>query len=228
MTSHRASAALLSYKDEASAASKRIFFKNCKSDIFLGVKAEVVRKLAKEFFNLQFFDIHILMQSDVHEERSLAHAVLCLRYRKAHETEKKEIFDFYLKNRHYIRDWDGVDDSAPYIVGHYLLDKEKELLYALALSTSIWDRRIAIVSTWWFIRHHHFGDTLHLAEVLLQDKEDLIHKGVGWMLREVGKKDMTSLTHFLDKHCLSMPRTMLRYAIEKFPPETRKKYLAAK
>lgn len=225
MTLQQAKSALLSHSNSASAEAKRIFFKNCQGDIFLGVKAALVKKVAKEFLALELEEIEQLIQSDVHEERSLANVLLCLKYRKANEIGKKEIFDFYVENRHYIRDWDGVDDSAPYIVGCHLLEKDKKLLYELSLSKVIWDRRIAIVSTWWFIRHGHLQDTFNLVELLLQDKEDLIHKACGWMLREAGKREIHSLRQFLDKHHKKMPRTMLRYAIERFPAEERKQYL---
>lgn len=225
MTLLQAKSALLSFKDQARAASKPIFFKNSKDDVFLGVKADAIKKIAKEFSHLQFTDIVQLMQSQVHEERSLANAILCHNYRKASEKEKEKIYHFYLQNRHYIRDWNGVDDSAPYIIGAYLLEKDKKILYQLALSKVIWERRIAIVATWWFIRHGHFEDTLKLSELLLQDKEDLIQKAVGWMLREVGKRDVLSLKKFLTQHHHTMPRIMLRYAIEKFEPAVRKEYL---
>jgi 3-methyladenine DNA glycosylase AlkD len=228
MTLLQAKEALLSYSDKTFAASKAIFFKNCKADIFLGVRAVAIRKIAKEYVTLEFPDLITLLQSDVHEERSLGNAILCRRYQKASENQKEEIFHFYIQNRHHIRDWDGVDDSAPYIVGPYLLDKDKSLLYQLARSPVIWDRRIAMVATWWFIRNNRFEETLSLAQSLLDDKEDLIHKAVGWMLREVGKRDMTILRHFLDKHHQSMPRTMLRYAIEKLSTEERKDYLIRK
>ena len=167
----------------------------------------------------------MLMTSDVHDERSTANAILCIRFRKGNELEQAKIFNFYIKNRNKIRDWDGVDDSAPYIVGPYLLNRDKELLYKLATSRRIWDRRIAIVSTWWFIRQNQLKDTFKIAEMLLQDEEDLIHKATGWMLREAGKRNVTELKKFLKKHHKIMPRTMLRYAIEKFPANERKTYL---
>lgn len=228
MTLFQAKQALLSHGNKTFAASKSIFFKNCTADIFLGVKAEAIRKLAAEYVTLEFADLTTLLQSNVHEERSLGNAILCRRYQKANEKQKEEIFNFYIQNRHHIRDWNGVDDSAPYIVGPYLLDKDKSLLYRLACSPIIWDRRIAIVTTWWFIRNNLFTETLKLAQTLLNDKEDLIHKAVGWMLREVGKRDITALREFLDKYHQSMPRTMLRYAIEKLAPEERKEYLMRK
>lgn len=225
MTLQQAKDALLNCRDSTFAESNRHFFKNYKENVFLGVKANSVHQIAKKFLHLELADILPLFQSQVHEERSLACSLLCHQYRKANESKREEIFNFYIQNRHSIREWNGVDDSAPYIVGAYLLEKNKELLYQLVLSEIIWDRRIAIVATWWFIRHGLFEDTLKLAELLLEDKKDLIHKAVGWMLREVGKRDIMALRQFLDKHHKKMPRTTLRYAIEKFSADARKEYL---
>jgi 3-methyladenine DNA glycosylase AlkD len=149
-----------------------------------------------------------------------------LKFDKADERGQTQIYNFYMKNRKYIRDWDAVDDSAPYIVGPYLIERDKAILFELARSERLWCRRIAIVSTWWFIRQGKTDDTLKIAKMLIQDEEDLIHKAVGWMLREVGKRELSSLKSFLNAHGKKMPRTMLRYAIEKFPPDERKKYLA--
>jgi len=207
------------------AAKMPPFFKNSKDDVFLGVAAATVRKIAKEFYSMKLPDVLTLMKSKVHDERSLANAILRLKFNKADEEGKANIYQFYVKNRQYIRDWDGVDDSAPYIVGPYLLDRDKSLLYELARSERIWCRRIAIVSTWWFIRQGKIEDTLKIAEMLILDEEDLIHKAVGWMLREAGKRDLSALKKFLKTHGKRMPRTMLRYSIEKFSAEERKKYL---
>ena len=170
-------------------------------------------------------DVRKLMLSRVHEERSLAHAILRWKFEKGSETEKKMVFNFYIRHRNTIHSWDGVDDSAPYIVGAYLLQREKGLLYELARSPRIWDRRIDMVATLWFIRKEHIQDTLKLAEMLLEDEEDLIHKACGWTLREVGKKDLKALKQFLKEHCRTMPRTMLRYAIERFEESERQRYL---
>ncbi len=170
-------------------------------------------------------DVRKLMHSNMHCERSLAHAVLRLRFEKSPAPEQKIIFDFYVKNRIAIRTWDGVDDSAPYIVGPYLLKRSKKLLYQLARSSSLLDRRIAIVATWCFIRAGHYEDTLKIAQVLLQDKEILIHRATGWMLREVGKRDPGALKNFLKSHCQSMPRIMLRYAIERLTAKEKARYL---
>lgn len=207
------------------AVNYRKYFKNSKDDLFLGVSVPIIRKIAKEYFHLSPQDILILMKSNVHDERSIANVILRAQYKKSDDEGKTRIFNFYVKNRKYIRDWDGVDDSAPYIVGPYLIHRDKKLLYQLAESNRIWDRRIAIVATLYFIRQGYLTDTLKLAKVLLEDQEDLIHKAVGWALREVGKKDILLLKKFINKYHKIMPRTMLRYAIERFSSEERKPYL---
>jgi 3-methyladenine DNA glycosylase AlkD len=165
------------------------------------------------------------MASKVHDERSLANSILVLKYGRGGEKEKKQVYNFYLANRRFIRSWDGVDDSAPYIVGPHLLDKNRSVLFHLAGSKSLWDRRIAMVSTWWFIRQGDTKDTFKLASKLLKDEEDLMHKAAGWMLREAGKRNLKALKNFLARHHQAMPRTMLRYAIERFPEVERKRYL---
>jgi 3-methyladenine DNA glycosylase AlkD len=211
--------------DPARAQTQRGFFKNSAGDIFLGVPTASVRKIAREFAHLTLADIRRLMQSPVHDERSLAYEILNRQFRKSPEAGQKKIFDFYLRNLKLIRDWDAVDGTAPYIVGPWLLNRDKALLYELVRSPRIWDRRIAIVSTWWFIRNGDVNDTFALAEILLHDREDLIQKATGWMLREAGKKDLRALERFLRRHHGSMPRITLRYAIERFPPEKRQSYM---
>jgi 3-methyladenine DNA glycosylase AlkD len=211
--------------DPVRARTQRGFFRNCAGDTFLGVPTASARKVAKEFAHLPLADIRKLMGSVVHDERSLAHMILRIQFLKAGEAGQEKIFNFYLRNRRFIRDWDGVDDSAPYILGPWLLTRDKSLLYELAKSSRLWERRIAIVSTWWFIRNGHVDDTFALAELLLHDSEDLIHKATGWMLREAGKKDLRALEKFLRRHHATMPRTSLRYAIERFPSEKREVYL---
>jgi 3-methyladenine DNA glycosylase AlkD len=168
------------------------------------------------------------MASSVHDERSLANAILVLKYKKGGEAQKEKLFRFYLANRRFIHSWDGVDDSAPYLVGPHLLNRDRKILFQLAKSKSLWDRRIAMVSTWWFIRQGDTADTFKLAKIFLKDEQDLMHKAVGWMLREAGKRDLPKLKEFLKRYAVKMPRTMLRYAIEKFPEPQRKKYLAKK
>jgi 3-methyladenine DNA glycosylase AlkD len=220
--------ALRQLTDPVRAQTQRGFFKNSADDIFLGVPAASVRKIAKGFAELPLTDIRRLMQSVTHEERSLAHTILCLQFRKADEGRQEKIFNFYIRNRRFIRDWDGVDDSAPYIAGPWLLARDKGILYELARSSRVWDRRIAIVSTWWFIRNGKVEDTFVLAEILLHDSEDLIQKATGWMLREAGKKNIVALERFLRRHHASMPRTTLRYAIERFPEQKRLRYMRAR
>lgn len=207
------------------AKNQRVFFKNTKDDLFLGIAAAVVRDIAKDYYNISMDDILELMKSNVHDERSIANVILCAKFKKSDEKGQTKLFNFYIKNRKYIRDWDSVDDSAPYIVGPYLISRDKAILYKLTQSKRIWDRRIAIVATLHFIRNGHLKDTIKISEMLLDDKEDLIHKAVGWALREVGKKDVSLLKKFLNKHHKTMPRTMLRYAIERFSIDERKKYL---
>ena len=221
----KAVAALRVHANPERAGVYRWYFKDPGQDVFLGVSTRDMRRVAGEFCSLPMADVRRLMRSRVHEERSLAHAILRWKFEKGSETERGRIFDFYLRHRRYIHSWDGVDDSAPYIVGPYLLQREKALLYELARSSRLWDRRIAMVSTLCFIRQGYVEHTLKLAELLLKDEEDLIHKACGWMLREVGKKDPAALKRFLRKHYRNMPRTMLRYAIERFPEPERQRYL---
>jgi 3-methyladenine DNA glycosylase AlkD len=205
----------------------RGFFKET-NDIFLGVATPQIRNLSREYQTLPLSAVRQLMNSRVHDERSLAHAVLVRKFRVGDAGEQKRIFDFYMGNRKYIRNWDGVDDSAPYIVGPYLLNRDKTILHELSSSKNLWDRRIAIVATWWFIRQGQPATTLKIARALLADEEDLIHKATGWMLREVGKRDLSALKNFLRVHAHKMPRTALRYAIERFSPAERALWLGKK
>ncbi|MCK5122781.1 MAG: DNA alkylation repair protein [Candidatus Pacebacteria bacterium] len=206
------------------------FFKTGKGeygegDIFLGIKVPVQREVADKFQELSLKDIEKLLDSRIHEHRMMALFVLIKQYKKADENTKKKIFDFYLKNAKNINNWDLVDLSAPKIVGDYLLDKPRSALYKLAKSENLWEKRIAIISTWIIIRNNEFDDTLKIAKILLNDKHDLIHKAVGWMLREVGKRDQELEEEFLQKHYLKMPRVMLRYAIEKFKEKKKEVFI---
>ncbi len=194
-------------------------------DIFIGVRVPDLRKLAKEFQNITTSEILAFLASSIHEERFLALLILVLNYGRGDDIEKKKIYDLYLENTSYINSWDLVDGSAHHIVGAFLMDKNKAPLYRLAKSENLWERRIAMVSTFHFIKHDQFQETLEIAKILLTDPEDLIHKAVGWMLREIGKRDMAAEEIFLKKHAMNMPRTMLRYAIEKFPEPKRQRYL---
>ena len=197
-------------------------------DIFLGVTVPELRKLAKEYKTIGPNEINQLLQSPIHEERLLSLFLLIHRYSKGDEPEKKRIYEFYLKNAKFINNWDLVDSSAGHIVGAFLFGKSKNPLYDLVKSKNLWKRRISIISTFYFIKHNQFGDTLQISKILLSDKEDLIHKAVGWMLREIGKRDMIIEENFLKTHYKNMPRTMLRYAIEKFPESKRQRYLKGK
>lgn len=193
-------------------------------DIFLGITVPQSRTLAKKFGSLTLKDIRTLIRSDIHEERLIALLILLDQFEKTRQKEK--FFRFYLKHTRHINNWDLVDLTAPNIVGTFLEKRNRTILLELARSKSLWERRIAIVATFHFIRHNEFADTLRIAKILLRDNEDLIHKATGWMLREVGKHNEDVLKQFLKKNYPRIPRTTLRYAIEKFPPAIRKKYLA--
>jgi 3-methyladenine DNA glycosylase AlkD len=197
-------------------------------DIFLGIVVPEQRKVAKKYRDLSLPEIQKLLSSKIHEYRLTGLFILVDKYKRADLSEKEKIFDFYLQNTKNINNWDLVDLSAPNIVGDFLLDKDRKILYTLANSKMLWERRIAILSTFAFIRKGEFDDTLNISEILLKDEHDLIHKAVGWMLREVGKRDQMVLEEFLEKHCKNMPRTMLRYAIEKFDGSKRTAYLNRK
>ena len=194
-------------------------------DVFLGIKVPVQREAIKKYLDLSFADLQELLNSKIHEHRLSALFILVKKFEKANDKLRGKIYNFYLKNSKKINNWDLVDLSAPNIVGRHLLDKNPEILYDLAASKNLWERRIAILATFAFLREKDFKDILRLAEILLNDKHDLIHKAVGWMLREAGKRDINILRKFLDKNFQKMPRTMLRYAIEKLPEAERKKYL---
>jgi len=197
-------------------------------DVFIGVKVPDLRKVAKDFRDISTEDVIVLLESAIHEERLLALLILVRKYVKGNETAKKRIYRLYLKKTKFINNWDLVDVTAHHIVGDYLMDKNKAPLYRLAKSEDLWERRIAILATFYFIKHGKYEETLKIAKILLTDKEDLIHKAVGWMLREIGKRDMIFEEMFLKQHYKEMPRTMLRYSIEKFPEPKRQKYLKGK
>jgi 3-methyladenine DNA glycosylase AlkD len=197
-------------------------------DVFIGVKVPDLRKVAKDFQDIATEDVIVLLESAIHEERLLALLILVRKYVKGNETAKKRIYRLYLKKTKFINNWDLVDVTAHHIVGDYLMDKNKAPLYRLAKSEDLWERRIAILATFYFIKHGKYEETLKIAKILLTDKEDLIHKAVGWMLREIGKRDMIFEEMFLKQHYKEMPRTMLRYSIEKFPEPKRQKYLKGK
>jgi len=212
------------------AAISQSFFKTGpgeygEGDIFIGIKVPVLRQLVKEVANLPITEIKKLLRSRIHEERLIALLMLVHRYSRADGSNRKEIYDLYLQNTSFVNNWDLVDLSAHYIVGPYLADKSRATLYRLAESDSLWERRIAIMSTFHFIKNGEFSETLVISKLLLSDTKDLIHKAVGWMLREIGKRHLQTEENFLKKHYRKMPRTMLRYAIEKFPEHKRQAYL---
>jgi len=194
-------------------------------DLFRGIRVPVLRRLCKAHQNIPLALAERLLHSAHHEDRLLALLILVRKYANADETGRVSIYTLYLDNTRFINNWDLVDASAEHIVGAYLIDKSRGPLYQLARSGSLWERRIAILATFHFIKRGKFDETLRIAENLLTDKEDLIHKAVGWMLREVGKRDLQKEEAFLGAHYPQMPRTMLRYAIEKFPPDKRLSYL---
>jgi len=205
------------------------FFKTGKGeygegDIFLGITVPESRKLAIKYKDLPLKDTESLLKSKIHEERLIALLILVHNYEKNSETRDK-IFNFYLKNTEYINNWDLVDLSSHQIVGNYLSGRNRYILHKLAKSDNLWEKRISIISTAYFIKKDDFSETLKIATILLKDKHDLIHKAVGWMLREVGKRDLKTEESFLKKNYKKMPRTMLRYAIEKFPESKRLRYL---
>jgi 3-methyladenine DNA glycosylase AlkD len=209
------------------------FFKTGKGqygegDVFLGIKVPVLRALANQHRDAGLDTIARLLESRYHEERLCALLLLMQLFQRADEAGRQAVFDLYLGNTQRINNWDLVDISAPHIVGRHLENRPRKVLHSLARSSLLWERRIAIIATFHFIRLNDFTDTLRIAGLLLHDEHDLMHKAVGWMLREVGKRDLAAEKGFLLRHYHSMPRTMLRYAIERFPEPVRRSYLDGK
>ncbi len=195
-------------------------------DKFIGVNVPIQRKIAKKYYReINLNELEQLLKSEIHEYRSTALFMLCYKFEKAAEAEKASIVNLYLDNIAFVNNWDLVDASAPTLLGGYLFDKNRSLLYDLANSDDLWKQRIAIIATLYFIRRDDFYDTLAISEILLHHHHDLIHKAVGWMIREVGKRDKDVAIVFLQKHYTEMPRTMLRYAIEKFDENLRQQFL---
>jgi 3-methyladenine DNA glycosylase AlkD len=219
--------------DPAKAADLQWFFKTGpgeygEGDRFLGMRVPDLRRLAKKYRDLSLDEIRELLSSTFHEERLLALFLLVHQYDQGDETTRAQIYRLYLKSTRHINNWDLVDSSAPHIVGRHLLDRAKKPLFRLAKSKSLWERRIAVMSTFYFLRQGDFHDTFEIADLLLKDREDLIHKAVGWMIREVANRDLEAAEAFLKPRYDEMPRTMLRYAIEKFPGTMRRRYLLRK
>lgn len=194
-------------------------------DRFLGIRVPELRRAAKQYKALSITEAEKLLHSEFHEERLLTLLLLVEQYRGGDDAKKQHIFDLYLNNTPYINNWDLVDSSAPHIVGPHLFRRSKQPLFDLAKSEDLWEKRIATMACFYFIRQRQFSVTLKILKILLHDKEELIHKAVGWMLREIGNRDITVEERFLVKRYHTMPRTMLRYAIEKFPEHRRQRYL---
>ncbi|MGB3976419.1 MAG: DNA alkylation repair protein [bacterium] len=216
--------------DSNNAADCQRYFKTgpgeyAEGDIFLGIRVPTIRSLARRFVDASHDTVIELLHSKFHEERLLALIIWTLQFEKSFSDRQQRIYEAYLANTKWINNWDLVDLSAYKIVGAWLDDRDKSELFELARSTNLWERRISIVSTMFFIRKNRFDETIAITDILIDDTEDLIHKAVGWMLREVGKRDVETLTTVLKSRYRSMPRTMLRYAIEKFDKSLRQKYL---
>lgn len=195
-------------------------------DIFLGVTIPKLRALAKEYKNISLDQLKVLLKSPIHEERMISVIILVLQYHKADSRHQQEIYRFYMEHLDWVNNWDLVDGSSPHIVGHFLEGKKKDILDQLARSVNLWHRRVAILATFYEIKKGRHQETFRIAKMLLNDQHDLIHKAVGWMLREVGKYCSESIEEsFLNQHYQQIPRTMLRYAIEKFPEKKRKFYM---
>ncbi len=221
---------LKSAGDLERAKNLKWFFKTGKGeygegDQFLGITVPHLREISKKYQEIDLKDLQKLLDSKIHEHRLCALMILRFKYQKSNIKDQKEVVRFYLINTKKINNWDLVDLSCHYILGNWLLDKDRKILYQLAGSKNLWEKRISIITTFAFIDEGQFTDSLKIADILLNDKHDLIHKAVGWVLREVGKKNKKTETDFLNKHYKAMPRTMLRYAIEKFSDKERKFYL---
>lgn len=230
MTLGEIQARLKTLADPRDARTLQWFFKTGpgeygEGDVFLGIRVPKLRKLVREAWTAEEDVVRGLLESPVHEQRLLALLILVRQFEKGAARDRGRIYRFYLASTRRINNWDLVDLSAPNIAGEFLVERSRRPLYRLVRSRLLWERRIALLATFAFIRRGDFADTLALAECLLGDREDLIHKAAGWMLREVGKRDEAVLEGFLDRHAAAMPRTMLRYAIERFPGAKRQRYM---
>lgn len=224
---------LLSVANPEKALFLQRFFKTgpgqyAEGDVFLGLVVPLTRSIAKANKRTPLSELQVLMDSKYHEARLCALLIIVEQFKKASPAQRHVLYDFYLKNARSINNWDLVDVTCPHIVGAYLLDKDRSLLYELAAGDNLWEQRIAMVSTIAFIRKGEFIDTFALAERLMTHKHDLMHKAIGWMLREVGKRNREELTAFLETHATRLPRTALRYAIEHYPEEQRQCFLKKK
>lgn len=219
----------VSSKEYASTLQK--FFKTGKGeygygDVFVGIKIPSLRSICKKYYrDISFEQLNFFTQNRVHEYRLFAFLILTYKFEKATQQQKKDIYEYYIKHLEYVNNWDIVDLTAHEIVGQYLIDKDRKDIYELLNSDNLWKQRVAVISTYAFIRNGDFKEILSFAKKLLTHEHDLIHKAVGWMLRNMGKKDINELRKFLDSYATEMPRTMLRYAIERLEEPQRKKYL---
>jgi len=216
--------------DPQSADHAQRFFKTApgqygEGDIFLGISVPVTRKVATKFRQLSLDQLEILLESPIHEHRLTAVIIMTEQAKRAAPEQQKALYDLYLRRTDRLNNWDIIDVSCRQVVGEYLMDKPRQPLYQLATSKNFWERRIAIVSTWQFIRAGQLQDTFAIAALLLTDTHDLIHKATGWMLREAGKRDQAQLKDFLDHHAGTMPRTALRYALERFSSADKAYYM---
>ncbi len=225
---------LIGLSDKSIANHSQKFFKAFEGgygqgDIFLGIRVPIIRQTIKQYKYITLKDIEELLKSKYHEIRLFAVLAMVKKYEKSTEVEKLEIYNLYINNLKYINNWDLIDTTTPHIVGNFLYKKDDiSILYTLAKSDILWDRRVSIIATFYFIKNNKFDDALKISKILLNDNHDLIHKAVGWMLREIGKRDLDTQRCFLNKHYKGMPRVMLRYAIEKFEEDERLKYLHGK
>ena len=224
--------ALHAHAVKADAQFLQRFFKTgpgeyAEGDVFIGVRVPQIRALSRQGDELELTDLAVLLRSPIHEERLLALVMLVRRFERRNSPVRREVYELYLRERRHINNWDLVDLSAPNIVGGWLLDHPREILDELVASPTLWDRRIAVLATFTLLRAGQFDDTLRLCTRLLRDPEDLMHKACGWMLREVGKRDLAPLRAFLARHAGDMPRTMLRYSLEKLDAAERTKWMSA-
>jgi len=229
-TAAAAKRALRRYADPVRAKHALRFFKTGPGeygagDRFIGAKVPEIRLVCREFRTLPLAEVRKLLKSAVHEERLLAVFILVWQFKRGDPAQQENVYRFYVRHMKHINNWDLVDSSAPYIVGGYLFEQDRKELYTWAKSRNLWKRRIAVMGTFYFIREDDFDDALRLSKLLLRDEHDLIHKAVGWMLREIGNRNRRVEEAFLKKHYPKMPRTMLRYAIEKFPEKRRRAYI---
>lgn len=221
---------VLLFDEKVSNHSKK-FFKAFKGgygegDEFLGIRVPIIRKFVKKYKHIDLDTLNILVKSKYHEVRLFSLLALVNQYEKANLTTKHDIFNLYIDNLKYVNNWDLIDTTTPHIVGRYMFEtKNNSLLFQLVKSNNLWSRRVAMLSLFYYIKQNDFSDAIKMAKILLHDKHDLMHKAVGWMLREIGKRDLYTLEDFLKTHYKNMPRTMLRYAIEKFEEPKRLAYL---